>query len=67
MLSTLKSAFGDKSIRKKILFTLLVLAIFRLGAYITVPGVDAKALQEVASSGLVNVLNIFSGGGLTNY
>ncbi|POH13198.1 preprotein translocase subunit SecY [Fructilactobacillus sanfranciscensis] len=67
MLSTLKSAFGDESIRKKILFTLLVLAIFRLGAYITVPGVDAKALQEVASSGLVNVLNIFSGGGLTNY
>lgn len=67
MLSTLKSAFADKNIRNKILFTLFVLAVFRLGAYITVPGINAKALQEVASSGLVNVLNIFSGGGLTNY
>ncbi|USS86281.1 preprotein translocase subunit SecY [Fructilactobacillus cliffordii] len=67
MLSTLKSAFQDKSIRNKMLFTLLVLAVFRLGAYITVPGINAKALQEVASSGLVNVLNMFSGGGLTNY
>ncbi|USS92992.1 preprotein translocase subunit SecY [Fructilactobacillus ixorae] len=67
MLSTLKSAFQDKGIRNKILFTLVVLAVFRLGAYITVPGINAKALQEVASSGLVNVLNMFSGGGLTNY
>lgn len=67
MLSTLKSAFQVKEIRNKLLFTLGVLIIFRLGAYITVPGINAKALQSVASSGLVNILNTFSGGGLTNY
>ncbi|AQW21617.1 preprotein translocase subunit SecY [Lentilactobacillus curieae] len=67
MLSTLKSAFQVKEIRNKILFTLGVLIIFRLGAYITVPGINAKALQSVASSGLVSILNTFSGGGLTNY
>ncbi|MCY9806643.1 preprotein translocase subunit SecY [Lentilactobacillus senioris] len=67
MLSTLKDAFKVKDIRNKILFTLMVLVVFRLGAYITVPGINAKALQSVASSGLVSILNTFSGGGLTNY
>ncbi len=67
MLSTLSGAFKVKEIRNKILFTLFVLVIFRLGAYITVPGINAKALQSVASSGLVSILNTFSGGGLTNY
>ncbi|WP_172187417.1 preprotein translocase subunit SecY [Lentilactobacillus kribbianus] len=67
MLSTLKGAFKVKDIRNKILFTLMVLVIFRLGAYITVPGINAQALQSVASSGLVSMLNTFSGGGLTNY
>ncbi|UDM32383.1 preprotein translocase subunit SecY [Lentilactobacillus laojiaonis] len=67
MLSIMKGAFKVKEIRKKILFTLGVLVIFRLGAYITVPGINAKALESVASSGLVGILNTFSGGGLTNY
>ncbi|QBP17843.1 preprotein translocase subunit SecY [Acetilactobacillus jinshanensis] len=67
MLSTIKNAFKVKNIRGKILFTLMILVIYRIGAYITVPGVNAKALQSVSSSGLVSMLNIFSGGGLTNY
>ncbi|GAB5052585.1 preprotein translocase subunit SecY [Pediococcus ethanolidurans] len=67
MLSTVKNAFKVKDIRNKILFTLGVLIIYRLGAYITVPGINAKALQSVASSGLVGILNTFSGGGLSNY
>ena len=67
MLSTLKNAFKVKNIRSKILFTLMILVIYRIGAYITVPGINAKALQSVSSSGLVSMLNIFSGGGLTNY
>jgi len=67
MLSTIKNAFKVKDIRNKILFTLGVLIIYRLGAYITVPGINAKALQSVASSGLVGILNTFSGGGLSNY
>ena len=67
MLKTMKNALAVKEIRKKILFTLGVLIVFRLGTYITVPGINAKALQSVASSGLINMLNIFSGGGLTNF
>lgn len=67
MISTLSNAFKNREIRKKIFFTLFVLIIYRLGCYITVPGINAHALASVANSGLVNVLNMFSGGGLTNY
>jgi preprotein translocase subunit SecY len=56
-----------KDIRHKIFFTLGILIVFRLGSYITVPGVNAHALQSLSSSGLVGILNTFSGGGLTNY
>ncbi|WP_420805686.1 preprotein translocase subunit SecY [Lactiplantibacillus fabifermentans] len=63
----MKDALKVKDIRNKILFTLGVLIVFRLGSYITVPGVNATALQSVASSGLISMLNTFSGGGLTNY
>ena len=63
----MKDALKVKDIRNKILFTLGVLIVFRLGSYITVPGVNAQALQSVASSGLISMLNTFSGGGLTNY
>ncbi|KRM98514.1 preprotein translocase subunit SecY [Loigolactobacillus rennini] len=67
MLSTIKNAWHVKDIRNRIFFTLGVLLIFRLGTFITVPGVDAKALTSIASSGLVSMLNMFGGGGLTNY
>lgn len=67
MLKTMKNALKVKEIRKKLLFTLGILIVFRLGTYITVPGINAKALETVASTGLVSILNTFSGGGLTNY
>src|SRR3712207_928999 len=67
MLSTVKDAFKVKDIRKKIFFTLFVLLVYRLGSFITVPGVNASALQSLANSGLASILNTFSGGGLTNY
>ena len=63
----MKNALAVKDIRNKILFTLGVLIVFRLGTYITVPGINAQALSSVASSGLISILNTFSGGGLTNY
>lgn len=67
MLTTLKNAFKDKEVRKKILFTLGVLIVYRLGAQITVPGVNAAALSKAASTGLISILDTVSGGGLSNY
>ncbi|MGO1302507.1 MAG: preprotein translocase subunit SecY [Leuconostoc mesenteroides] len=67
MLSTLFNAVREKDIRKKLGWMFFILFIYRVGTHITVPGVNPSAMSEMASSGLMNILNIFSGGGLTNY
>ena len=67
MLTAIKNTFKVKEIRSKILFTLFVLIVYRLGAAITVPGVNAAALKQLSNSGLASILNMFSGGGLENY
>lgn len=69
MLSTILSAFTVAEIRKKLAFTAVLLALYRLGSHIPVPGVDVKAVEEVqkqfGSGGVLNLLNTFSGGGLS--
>ncbi|MDR3241878.1 MAG: preprotein translocase subunit SecY [Lactobacillaceae bacterium] len=67
MLQTVLNSLKERDIRKKLFFTLGILIVYRIGAYITVPGINPKALTEVANSGLGSILNMFSGGGLTNY
>lgn len=67
MFSTLKNAFKDKEIRNKIFFTLFILLLYRIGANIAVPGVNEKAINQVAQTGLVPMLDTVSGGGLDNY
>ncbi len=67
MIEKLKVLFEIKELRERILYTLLVLAIYRLGAHIPVPGVDPAALQHYFNSAggvLFNVYNLFSGGAL---
>ena len=61
------SGFFSKSndLRNRILFTILILSVYRLGTYIPLPGIDPASLQTVMDSsqkGLVGMLNIFSGG-----
>ncbi|EKD49560.1 MAG: hypothetical protein ACD_63C00108G0024, partial [uncultured bacterium] len=59
--------FKIKGIRNKILFTLAMLVVFRIAAAVPVPGVDADALRQFLSNNqLFGLLNIFSGGGLSN-
>ena len=67
MIELLKGAFSEKFIRKRLLYTLGLILVFRLGTYITVPGVNASAIQEFVNSGLFNLLNTFGGGALQNY
>lgn len=69
MFKTLKTAWGIPEIRKKILFTLFIIVIFRLGSVLTVPFIDTTVLatwmQEKASNGnFLEYLNILSGGAL---
>jgi len=68
MISTIFGAFRIKDIRNKILFTFALLALYRLGSYIPAPGVNTAALQQIqqttSGSGVIGLLNTFSGGGL---
>ena len=55
-------------LRKRVIFTLVMLAIYRIGVFVTIPGVDRNVMQQVVSKGggLLNVFNLFSGGALGN-
>src|SRR5215210_7224635 len=69
MLSTILSAFTVAEIRKKLAFTALILALYRLGSHVPVPGIDVDAVEQVqeqfGGGGILNLLNTFSGGGLS--
>src|SRR5881227_779087 len=66
---TILSAFTVPDIRKKLLFTAAVLALYRLGSYIPVPGVNTSAVNDIqknfGGSNILGFLNVFSGGGLS--
>ena len=69
MLSTILKAFTVADIRKKLAFTGALLVIYRFGAHIPVPGVNADALDSVQSQfggqGVLGLLNTLGGGGLS--
>lgn len=67
MFRLLKDAFKDKEIRSRIFFTIFVLIVFRIGAQITVPGVNAAKLQELSDMPFLNMLSMVSGGAMQNY
>jgi preprotein translocase subunit SecY len=55
----------DNDLRKRIIFTILILLVYRFGTYIPLPGIDALALKDLMSSkqtGLLGMFNVFSGG-----
>jgi len=66
-LSKLSLVFKDATLRKRIIFVFAALAVFRLLAVIPIPGVDAFQLDQFFSGNqFLGLLNIFSGGGLSN-
>ena len=63
----LKTIFSDSTLRKRVIFTLLALVVFRLFATIPIPGIDVARLQALFNgSQFLGLLDIFSGGGLSN-
>ena len=69
MFKTIKNAWKTPELRKKIIYTLILIVIFRLGCYISVPGVDALALDEAMSnsSGIAGLINLISGGAFARF
>ena len=71
-LARLKNMFRVPDLRKKILFTLFIILIFRIGSHIPVPYVDFESVQQLSqaardnpNTGVLGLLNVFSGGALT--
>jgi preprotein translocase subunit SecY len=63
------NAFKIPDLRNKILFTLFMIAVYRLGSHVPVPGVDISQLQGIEdqqNAGFISFINLFSGGALTN-
>ncbi|MBR3357781.1 MAG: preprotein translocase subunit SecY [Solobacterium sp.] len=65
MMQTFASMFRNKEIRNKILFTLAMLLIYRIGSAIPVPGVDAQALaDQIRDNSILSIMNLLGGGAL---
>jgi len=68
MLQAVANAFKLPDLRKKILFTLLILVIYRFASHVPVPGVDLVALRELfRNNQLLGLLDMFSGGAMSNF
>ena len=67
LIHKLKLTFGDQVLRRRILFTVGILVIFRVLAVIPIPGIDPLRLEQfISGNDFFGLLNIFSGGGLSN-
>ena len=58
----------SNDLRNRIIFTILILSIYRFGTYVPIPGIDPTALQEIMSTnqkGLIGMFNVFAGGAIS--
>ena len=69
LIETIRNIYKIEDLRGRIIYTLGIILIYRLGSYIVLPGVDPHmlgALQEQGGKGLIGLLNMFSGGAFSN-
>ena len=70
LIETIKNIFKIEELRKRILFTLALILVYRFGSFVVIPGINPEALQalqsQVEGNGLMGLLNIFSGGAFSN-
>ena len=69
LIQTIQNIYKIEELRKRILYTLGIVLIYRLGAHIVLPGVDPEMLTNLrtqSNSGLLGLLNMFSGGAFAN-
>jgi len=68
VLSTLTNALKVPDIRKRLLYTFLMLLVFRLGAHIPVPGINVKVIEDLVNNGqLLGFFDVISGGAFKNF
>jgi preprotein translocase subunit SecY len=69
LIETIRNIFKIEELRKRILYTILIILIYRFGSFVVIPGVDPNqlsALQQSSEGGLLGLLNMFSGGTFGN-
>ena len=70
LIETIKNIFKIEELRKRILFTLALILVYRFGSFVVIPGINPESLsalqQQVEGNGLMGLLNIFSGGAFSN-
>lgn len=66
-LKLLKDAVKVRLVRNKILFTIFILFVFRVGTHITVPGINAKSLEALSNVPFLNMLSLVSGNAMRNF
>ena len=70
LIETIKNIFKIEELRKRILFTLSLILVYRFGSFVVIPGINPEALtdlqSQVSGNGLLGLLNIFSGGAFSN-
>ena len=68
MLSKIKQSWKVKDVRRRILYTLMMILIFRIGTTIPVPGVDTSIISKLVSgNSLLALYNMFTGGAFSNF
>lgn len=67
MFTTVSNIFRIRDLRKKIVFTLLMFVVFRVGSFIPVPNINSDALMSFAEFEVFGLFNTFSGGALQNF
>lgn len=68
-IETIKNIFKIEELRKRLVYTFLLILVYRLGCFVVLPGIDASmlaTLQDSTQEGLVGLLNMFSGGAFGN-
>ncbi|MDR0366152.1 MAG: preprotein translocase subunit SecY, partial [Bifidobacteriaceae bacterium] len=68
MLGTFAKAFRTPDLRRKLLFTIGIMVLFRVGSFIPTPGVNSAAIRQLSGQAddneIIGLINLFSGGGL---
>ncbi|MBQ9143441.1 MAG: preprotein translocase subunit SecY, partial [Paludibacteraceae bacterium] len=69
LIETIKNIFKIEELRNRIVYTVLLLLVYRLGSFVVVPGIDPTQLANLEAQtqdGLMGLLNMFSGGAFGN-
>ena len=69
LIETIRNIFKIEELRKRILFTILIILVYRFGSFVVIPGIDPNQLsiiQRSSEGGLLGLLNMFSGGAFGN-